>query len=76
MKALRAAINQELTARRQLPLTDAEFLAVLPHENWSVETAANMIAQLRRTTAATIVKSSQPIDVIGVENRSVTQKDQ
>jgi hypothetical protein len=45
---LRKLIDHELLARRQQPLTDQEFLALLPHENWSIETAANMIVQLRR----------------------------
>jgi len=48
----KAAIDQELAARGQRVLTSVEFLLLLPHENWSVETAANMIMQLRRKALA------------------------
>jgi hypothetical protein len=46
---LRKLVDQELVTRKQSPLTHDEFLALLPHEGWSVETCANMILQLRRS---------------------------
>jgi hypothetical protein len=46
----RKAIDAVLAEKGVAPLTDAEFLVLLPHEGWSPETCANMIVQLRRVS--------------------------
>jgi hypothetical protein len=43
----RRAIDAELAVRGLVALSEAEWLALIPH-SWTVEKCANMIGQLRR----------------------------
>ena len=40
-------VSYELVTRGHAPLSVFEAILLLPHVNWNIETAANMIIQLR-----------------------------
>jgi hypothetical protein len=45
----KTVLDQELMSRGEAPLTHDEYFLLLSHAEWSIETAANMIMQLRRS---------------------------
>ena len=46
-------INLQLEGRGHEPLSPGEEYALVPHENWSIVTCANMVVRLRRSHAPT-----------------------
>jgi hypothetical protein len=47
-EVMRTAVDYELAARGHQMLSDEEIILLLAHPNWGVQTATNMILQLRR----------------------------